>query len=67
MRYRVVWQEFVSTNNKSYPFQKDIKDFSESFKTRKEAEDFAKMAEKTSNVRFVKLLDTITKKEVKYE
>lgn len=63
-RYRVTWKELVLTNHPIFSHQKEVREFSEMFITRKEAEDFARLADEMSTIRDVRIIDTVNGREV---
>lgn len=57
-RYKVIWQEWVSTRNPEKPLQIKVIFSETSFKTRTQAEEFFEAFKDT--VKEMKLIDTVT-------
>lgn len=62
-RYKVIWQEWISTRNPNKPLQKELIEQSYSFKTRPEAEEFFELFK--GDVRGIRLVDIVTSKVIR--
>ena len=61
-RYKVTYQEWVLTNNQEHPFQKELKEQTEFFKTRGEAEEFFNLFKNDNSIRNFIIMDIASNK-----
>lgn len=62
-RYKVIWQEWVSTRNPNKPLQRELIEQAYSFKTRSEAEEFFELFK--SDVRDIRIVDIVTHRVIR--